>query len=244
MLLATTMRNILHDLLDFFLPAVCPLCRSPLNPDSGTGFCAECREDIPPIPAAACRRCALPYPTDITDDHLCATCLNEKTALFERVIAVGVYDGPLKEAIHRFKYRDQINLDHPLADLLASRSTDLSSVDLILPVPLHRKRLAQRAYNQSALLAQRLGRSLDRPVALRRLIRQRNTPPQQGQSARQRKSNLKNAFSLNAPLQGEHVLLVDDVYTTGATVRECCRTLRKSGAGQITVAVLARARTY
>ena len=234
----------LHHLINFMLPAICPLCNKPLAADAGIGFCPACQQQIPQLPAATCRRCALPYPTDISDDHLCGICLPEQKPLFERVVAAGIYDAALKDAIHRFKYRGKINLDRPLAELIANRLTDLDPVDLVLPVPLHHKRLRQRTYNQSALLARLLARKLNRPLSLHLLIRHRDTPPQQGQSASARKSNLKNAFSLTQPLNGEHILLIDDVLTTGATARECCRVLKKNGAGKVTVAILARARAF
>ena len=234
----------LHELINFMLPAVCPLCTEPLAPGAGTGFCPDCLQQIPPIPAASCRRCALPYPTETSDDHLCGICLQEPQPLFEQVVAAGIYDAALKEAIHRFKYRDKINLDLPLAELIASRLAELEQVDLILPGPLHHKRLRARTYNQSALLASQLAKRFNRPINLRQLIRHRDTPPQQGQSATARKNNLKNAFALTQPLNGEHVLLIDDVLTTGATVRECCRVLKKNGVGKVTVAVLARARAF
>jgi predicted amidophosphoribosyltransferase len=173
----------LHELIDFMLPAICPLCSKPLIPDEGIGFCTDCKQQIQPLPQATCRRCALPYPADISDDHLCGICILESQPLFEQVVAAGIYDTTLKEAIHRFKYRDKINLDLPLADLIAGKLTDLESIDLILPVPLHRKRLQHRTYNQSALLARLLAKKLNRPLALRLLLRQRDTPPQQGQSA-------------------------------------------------------------
>jgi ComF family protein len=242
--LRETLLRPLQDLANFILPPICPLCSQSLSAGEGTGFCFNCLQLIPPLPVASCRRCALPYPTDISDDHLCGICLNEKTALFERVIAAGIYDGTLKEAIHRFKYRDKINLDRPLAELLFAQLPDLRPPDLVMPVPLHRRRLRQRTYNQSALLARLLANKLDRPIELRQLVRHRDTPPQQGQSAIDRKINLKNAFSLTHPMNGESILLVDDVLTTGATIRECCRVLKKNGAGTITVAILARAKAY
>ena len=234
----------LHGLIDFMLPAICPLCAKALAPGTGIGFCPDCQQQIPPLPAATCRRCALPYPTDISDDHLCGICLREPQPLFDRVVAAGIYDATLKEAIHRFKYRDKINLDRPLAELIASKLTGLEHVDLVLPVPLHHNRLRQRTYNQSALLAGLLAKKIDRPLSLRLLVRHRDTPPQQGQSAAERKKNLKDAFALTQPLNTEHVLLIDDVLTTGATVRECCRVLKKNGVSKVTVAVLARARAF
>lgn len=244
MSLRETLRQPLQDLVNFILPQICPLCAKSLSASETTGFCSTCQQLIPPLPAAACRRCALPYPTDIGDDHLCGVCLNEKTPLFERVIAAGIYDATLKEAIHRFKYRDKINLDRPLAELLFARFLDLEPAELIIPVPLHRNRLRQRTYNQSTLLARQLANKLNKPLSQRHLVRHLDTPPQQGQNAIDRKSNLKNAFTLIHPLEGENILLVDDVLTTGATIRECCRELKKNGAGLITVAVLARAKAY
>lgn len=234
----------LHGLIDFLLPAICPLCSRPLATGEGIGFCPDCQQQLPPLPEATCRRCALPYATDISDNHLCGSCLKETPPLFEKVIAGGIYDAALKEAIHRFKYRGKINLDLPLSDLIANRLTDMKTVDLIIPVPLHKKRLRQRTYNQSALLARLIAKRLDRPFSTQQLLRHRDTPPQQGQNATERKKNLKNAFSLSEPLNGEHILLIDDVLTTGATVRECCRVLKNNGAGKVTVAVLARARAF
>ena len=239
-----SLRRPLHELINFLLPALCPLCFKALQPDEGIGFCLDCLQQVPPLPPSTCRRCALPYPADISDDHLCGICLPEQQPLFERVVAAGIYDDVLKEAIHRFKYRDKINLDRPLAELIANKLTNMEAVDLVLPVPLHTKRHRQRTYNQSALLARLLAKKIKQPLNLRLLIRHRDTPPQQGQNATERKKNLKNAFSLTHPLKGEHVLLVDDVLTTGATVRECCRVLKKNGAGKVTVAVLARARAF
>ena len=236
------LRSTVCDLLDFLLPATCPLCFKPLESGAGTGFCTDCQQRIPPLPVASCRRCALPYPADLCDDHLCGICLAEHNPPFERVLAAGIYDEALREAIHRFKYRGKINLDRPLANLLKTRLSGLEPPDLVMPVPLHDRRLRQRTYNQSALLARLLAKSLDRPLEQRQLVRHRDTPQQQGQSAAERKLNLKNAFAMNRPLSGETVLLVDDVLTTGATVRECCRVLLGNGAGKVTVAVLARAR--
>jgi ComF family protein len=234
----------LQDLSSFLLPAICPLCSKLLSADEGIGFCFDCLQHIPPLPTASCRRCALPYPTDISDNHLCGVCLDERKPLFEQVIAAGIYDDALKEAIHRFKYRGQINLDQPLAKLIEPQLSVINKPELILPVPLHTNRLRYRTYNQSALLGQVLAKRLNLPLVLRQLIRQHDTPPQQGQSATGRKRNIKGAFALTHPLQGEHVLLIDDVLTTGATVRECCKVLKKNGAGLITIAVLARARAF
>jgi ComF family protein len=116
--------------------------------------------------------------------------------------------------------------------------------DLLIPVPLHYSRLRERTYNQALLLARVLGRRWRQPVLPRLLVRSRPTPQQQGLKAEVRRQNLKGAFALNRQLNGERVLLIDDVVTTGATVRECSRVLLEGGAGEVVVAVLARARRY
>jgi ComF family protein len=116
--------------------------------------------------------------------------------------------------------------------------------DLLVPVPLHPRRLRQRSYNQALLLARELGRNLSLPVASRLLQRRHPTPPQRGLSARVRFHNLRGAFALERPLAGERILLVDDVMTTGATTSECTRTLLAGGGGEVAVAVLGRARRH
>jgi ComF family protein len=116
--------------------------------------------------------------------------------------------------------------------------------ELLIPVPLHYSRLRERTYNQALLLARVLGRRWRLQVLPRLLVRSRPTPQQQGLKAEVRRQNLKGAFALNQKLNGERVLLIDDVVTTGATVRECSRVLLEGGAGEVVVAVLARARRY
>ena len=229
-------------LCNLLLPPACAFCLERLSPPDPDNFCPSCHDKILPISGPSCRRCALPFQATDGDDHYCQTCLTEKRPLFSGVTPVGHHDTLLREAIHRLKYRNDISLARPLAHLLTSRLRDENSnFDLILPVPLHRSRLHERGYNQSVLLARQLGRRLQLPVELNRLQRILPGPPQQGLSARERSRNVRNHFKTASPLNGEAVLLVDDVMTTGATARECARTLMKNGAGSIHVAILARA---
>ncbi len=147
--------------------------------------------------------------------------------------------------MRKFKYEGDFNLDRPLAALMKKTLQEPLKEfcpDLLLPVPLHIDRLRQRSYNQALLLARFLGRSFQLPVAPRLLLRIRPTPPQIGFKAPQRRRNLRGAFALSRPLQGERVLLVDDVMTTAATARECSRTLLDGGASEVAVATVARAR--
>jgi len=235
----------LRGLFDLFLPPTCPLCATPIPPAPCDEFCDACRSRIVPLPVAACRRCAHPYPSATIDTHLCAVCLAESEPLFERVVVGGLFSGALQEAIHAFKYHGRIELDRPLATLLLTElQRGATTFDLVLPVPLHDQRLRQRMYNQSWLIARRIARQLGRPCPTRLLLRPRDTPPQQGLSAEARRSNLRRAFAADRQVADRHVLLIDDVMTTGATARECCRALKKAGARAVTVAVLARAQAF
>ncbi|MFA5515456.1 MAG: ComF family protein [Desulfuromonadales bacterium] len=230
-------------LFDFFLPPACPFCGADMAAgDRSEPLCPACRHGIAPIRSPCCPRCALPYAAENGADHLCESCLRREPA-FAWVAAAGIFGGPLREAVHRFKYQGVVSLDRPLAALLAAAviaERPEFRPQMLIPVPLHRQRLRQRTYNQALLLARRLGGQWRIPVHPRLLLRRRPTAPQQGLDLRARRRNLREAFYLKSPLRGQNILLVDDVLTTGATADECCRILRQGGAGEIGIAVLGR----
>jgi ComF family protein len=232
-------------LLDLLLPPACPLCGSASGGGPPSFFCTACLSGIHLLGSPFCPRCALPYATEEGSDHLCESCLRDDPP-FSRVFALGIYEETLRKAVQRFKYEGAIVLDRPLAGLLATvlERDGVLLPDLLIPVPLHYSRLRERTYNQALLLARVLGRRWRLPVLPRLLVRSRPTPQQQGLKAEVRRQNLKGAFALERKLSGERVLLIDDVVTTGATVRECSRILLEGGAGEVVVAVLARARRY
>jgi ComF family protein len=232
-------------LIDLLFPPACPLCGSESGGRPPFYFCPDCLSGIHPLGSPCCPRCALPYTTEEGSDHLCESCLRDAPP-FSRVVALGIYEETLRTAVQRFKYEGAIVLDRPLAGLLATvlERDGPFRPDLLIPVPLHHSRLRERTYNQALLLARVLGRRWRQPVLPRLLVRSRPTPQQQGLKAEVRRQNLKGAFALNRQLNGERVLLIDDVVTTGATVRECSRVLLEGGAGEVVVAVLARARRY
>jgi len=240
------LRQELSGLIELFFPPACPLCGVLLPPEKALALCPSCLQGIRPLSSPHCPRCLLPYPAEEGQDHLCQACILEP-ATFAEVSSVGLYEDSLRQAVHQFKYRGDFSLDRPLGGLLAtvleSSGRDFRP-DLIVPVPLHLSRLRQRGYNQSLLLARVLGRRWRKPVPGRLLVRLRPTPPQQGLKAVQRRLNLKGAFGMRSALAGQKVLLIDDVMTTGATARECARTLLTAGASEVAVAVIGRARLH
>jgi ComF family protein len=151
----------------------------------------------------------------------------------------------MRECIHLFKYGRRVILQKPLAGILtefASQYLDMSNIDMLVPVPLHSLKLREREFNQSALLCEGIYRSFKCPVIKNNLYRTRWTLPQIELTAEERRKNLSGAFGCRRPqeFRGKRVLLIDDVYTTGATVLECSRVLKKAGAKNIDVVTLAR----
>lgn len=228
----------------WFLPSICPLCATHRN--HRRPLCDACLEQLPRLPEARCPRCGLPYPSNDGAPHLCGDCTIQPPP-FDAVCALGPYTGTLQKAIAKFKYNRLPLLDRPFGQLLGEavrQSWPEYDCDFVLPVPLHARRLRYRTFNQSLLLAWQLGKSLAVPVAPQLLRRVRHTPPQQGLKASERLKNLQQALKISGPLPGSSLLLVDDVMTTGATVRACSKILRQAGAREIRVAVLARAPRY
>jgi len=153
--------------------------------------------------------------------------------------AVYLYGGPLAEAIRKLKYRHRTELAEPLGRRLARGCASLAGeVDVVVPVPLHRRRLAERGFNQSALLARRVARSLGLPLRPRALRRLRDTPPQASLDRADRAANVRDAFRARAT--EARVLLIDDVRTTGATLAACAEALTAAGAARVHVRTLAR----
>jgi ComF family protein len=243
MLLPTFLQRNISECLAFFLPAACPWCGSLLptgkKPDD---LCSACSGSIQPL-GPCCPCCAVPLTTLGTISHYCGGCLKDPPS-FRKVHAVGKHANTLKQAIHRFKYRDNPALNASLARLL-NESLDKSLAgfqpDLVIPVPTPSRRLKQRGYNQALELARPVAKHLQIPLAIDLLQRSKSSATQQGLSAKQRQENLREAFALHTSLRGEKILLIDDVMTTTATARECARALIRGGAGSVHVAVLARA---
>jgi ComF family protein len=163
--------------------------------------------------------------------------------MFDQALSTGQFEGPLREAIHQFKYRPCRSLGEPLGAWMADRVRLIRDVDMIMPVPLHLKRLRQRGFNQALLLAHGLSERFHVSLSCNNLVRVRPTRPQVELTGDERIKNVKGAFSLRKPgeVEARHIVIVDDVFTTGATMQECAAVLKKAGAGQVTALTLARA---
>lgn len=218
----------------------CLLCDEPAK--QAYPLCTACEGELPWL-AEQCRRCALPL---ALDGLACTQCARRAPA-FRRVIAPWVYGFPVDTLISRFKHNSQWPLGRLMAQLLGHAlehryGEGLPRPDRLLPVPLARRRLRQRGFNQAAMLAQWLGKALQLPCDQHALARTRDTPAQQALGAKARQRNLQAAFALapGADVEGLHLALVDDVLTTGATARAIAQLLRKAGARRVDIYCLAR----
>jgi len=235
----------LRTLLDTIFPPLCHVCRSFLADPTEIHLCAGCREKIIPLRSPLCPVCGVPFATENGIDHPCGQCLTTIRPYIAARAATH-FEGPVQELIHRLKYGKKSHLSRPLGLLTAAALGNFLAeiaADGIVPVPLHRKRLRQRGFNQSQLIGRVLAKKWHIPLMAHNLRRIRWTEPQTGLSAAERETNIRGAFAVEAPdrFKGKRLLLVDDVYTTGSTVAECAKTLCRSGAQGVMVITVARA---
>ena len=215
-------------------------------------LCPACIRAFEPMTSPLCTRCGVMFPSRVSEDHLCGTCMRHPVT-YRRARAAGVYTGGLMALIHHLKYRACLALRHPLARLLQTvfaQQWPAGEVDMVLPIPLHVRRWRERGFNQAQMLVDAWAQSGgavngDRrrfPRARRILVRSQPTLPQTGLGKRDRRQNIRGAFAVIAPraVKGAHILLVDDVYTTGATADEAARALLRSGAAGVDVLTVAR----
>lgn len=227
---------LLRGLVDVLFPPACQVCRA----SGDFPLCPRCRAGIPLIRLPVCRKCGKPLrgPPDLI--FTCIPCRHRRT-YFTCARAAGVYDGPLRDAIHALKFGRCQAMAGPLGRLMAEvAATDPRlRADLVVPVPLHQRRLRERGFNQSELLAVEVAGYLDVPIRADVLTRVRPTASQTALSRDERRANVRAAFEAVHLLQVGRVLLVDDVMSTGATAMECARALRRSGVPEVVMVAAA-----
>lgn len=238
-----SVKQLLNELLDVFLPPICHICHS-FIPNAGTiHICTTCRDSLPLVSSPLCPTCGIPF-AGTGSNHSCGACLTHPPH-FDSAMAHFLYEGPIREMIHSFKYNQRTHLRYPLALMALEGLCGYLAVcrpHLIVPVPLHRSRLRQRGFNQAVLLGKALSRQLLIPMVPDALIRARPTEPQINLRATERRANVLGAFSVARPasVAGKRLLLLDDVMTTGSTLDECAKELKKAGADMVTAFTIAR----
>lgn len=242
-------------LLDLVFPPFCPVCRVRLDEDRRDPLCGACWARMPRIGPPWCRCCGrplagLPLPTASASAGAegpgprCGAC-RRRPPVYAYARAAVRYEDLAREALHAFKFGGHRALAAPLGDLLIEAvegRLPAGLPDLLVPVPLHPRRERERGFNQSQLLARRVGRAWGRPVRDDVLVRAVATPSQTTLDGAARRANVRRAFRLRRPeaVAGRHVLLVDDILTTGATVSECARCLGEAGPRTVGILTVAR----
>lgn len=245
--------QILVPLFSILFPSDCPVCLRPLGRFHLEGICFDCWASLKLIRTPFCAKCGIPFGskssktgfsvTNAYDEMTCPSC--EKSRLsFSRARSLAEYTGSMRKIIHCYKFHNKPFLAEPLADLML-KILDIGkifgNIDAIIAVPLHRKKRKERGFNQASLIAKRLGKKLRIRVEKSILIRIKRSQPQMNLPADQREKNVRGIFEVRKAkrISGKRILLIDDVMTTGATVNECARVLKRAGCKDVCVLVLA-----
>ncbi|MDR3493439.1 MAG: ComF family protein [Ancalomicrobiaceae bacterium] len=229
--------------IDWVLPPVCAACGGPVaDPEA---LCGTCWGALQFIERPYCERLGIPFGYDLGPGALSAEAIASPPP-FNRARAAVIYGGPARDLVHALKYHDRPELAAMLGRMMARAGREiLGDADLLIPIPLHRWRLFTRKFNQSALLAQAVGRESGVKVDLDCLDRIKATRPQVGLSGRDRLENVRGAFGVASAnrirVAGRRIVLIDDAYTTGATIGAATRALQRAGVGNVDVLTFARA---
>lgn len=243
--LRSPLTRLFSSLLDLIFPPLCHACKAFIANGENVHLCPACRSDFATIHSPLCTVCGTPFLTQDGTDHPCGNCLSHPPP-FDAARAAFLFHGTVRDLIHRYKYDRHIQLRRPLGLLLAGTLAPVVAeweADLLLPVPLHRRRLRRRGFNQAALLVELLAKEWCLPLERHLLQRVRWTEPQVNLPAPARPANVKGAFALKegTEVKGKRIILVDDVFTTGSTLAECARVLKRAGATAVFAVTLARA---
>jgi ComF family protein len=241
-----TLRALSATFLDLLFPRRCAGCEEKWLLSAAGHWCPDCVAALPWIQSPLCPQCGAPFPdSPACGDHLCADCLAAAFS-FDWARSAAIFTGPVRDRIHDLKFGGKLHWAPALADLLVQaleRTDPLPTSDVLIPVPLHRRRLRARGFNQAAAVARHLARHILVPVRHGVLRRSRWTDPQTRLGRAARLDNVRGAFDVAAPaaVEGRAVLLVDDVFTTGTTLNACAAVLKAAGARWVGALTVARA---
>lgn len=230
--------SITHSLQNIIYPPRCLIC-------DGVGarnrdLCEACGQALPWI-KKACSQCALPLPDDVSENLICGRCLKKKP-FFDDSVSVFSYEEEIVGLTHQLKFHDNLAVSRLFGSWLVDAVVPkMDKPDCLLPVPLHKRRLRQRGFNQSIEISRSLKKAWDIPVETKLVRRVRETQSQTGLDAKQRRRNIRGAFEVCSKINYNHVVIVDDVVTTGSTVNELARILKRHGVKKVSVFSIARA---
>jgi len=244
--LTRSIRDIIFGLLDILYPRYCFACDNSLHEEINTYICVRCQEEIKKAGVRRCAKCGFRLGAGITtSNNGCHECENTNLK-FEKSFFVSDNKAPIKNLIYQFKYKKHLCLATPLGHLLIKLLSKelICEIDVIVPVPLHWEKKQKRGFNQSKLVAKKICKELSLPISVNNLHRAKNTLSQTQLSRLQRQKNVYGAFKVRNPekFKKKNVLLVDDVFTTGATASECAKSLKNAGANKVFLIALARSR--
>lgn len=215
---------------------VCILCAQ--QHETKQPICERCQALLIPL-INPCKQCATPTPPELLQDHRCRFCITNPPPL-DAIFAPYRFEDPLRTLLHEFKYHDKIFLAPFLANLMTNcLPSSIRSKTCLVPVPSYRKRIHERGYNQSAILCQYLSKKTKFPYLMNQIKKIKHTPPQAGLDKKTRQQNLKNAFQCRH-IPYTHVILVDDLVTTGSTANEIAITLKQSGVSSVSLWCVAK----
>ena len=248
--LRSSMSGIFDSLMEIIYPPRCYICNTFLRegvPGKGwleRHFCRTCMDDFSEIETPFCTTCGRPFASLAGEDHICEDCIRENP-FYDMICVPYLYQGSIMTAIHQFKYAGKSQLADSLGPLMTASATKLfdnMNACLLMPVPLHPKRLRERGFNQGLLLTRNIAFQKEKEVDFLSLRRTRYTLPQTGLNSKERRKNVRGAFEVTDKkgIQGRSIVLVDDVATTGNTLNECARVLKRAGCDKVFCMVLAR----
>ena len=235
-------------LISLLLAADCGVCQHPLEPSNITFVCIDCWSKIEWLKAPYCSKCSRPLPSTFKSipTFLCPEC-RRQNVYFNRAFIPTLYEGVMKKVIHLLKYNKKTGVMRTLEKIMRSYfnclNSSFPSLDLVVPIPLHRKKLRERGFNQAELIAKVAAKHLQVRLTKGNLKRTKATITQTSLDRKERKRNLREAFTVKNrdEFQAKNVLLVDDVYTTGTTIKEAAKVLKEARVKDVYVFALARA---